>query len=72
VSEKPIRAGDLTKVKELTRNQVLAAVATIFDGRTTVSVSDAYALILPDLIKMTPFTREAITTAVIEAGAVKR
>jgi hypothetical protein len=35
-------------------------VATIYDGRTTVPMSDGYALILPDLAKMTPFTREAI------------
>ena len=50
----------------------LAAVATIFDGRTTPPVSDGYELILPDLAKMTPFTREAIMSAMIEAGAVKR
>jgi hypothetical protein len=35
-------------------------------------VSDGYELILPDLAKMTPFTREAIMSAMIEAGAVKR
>ncbi len=71
MSEKPVRVGDLVKAKEITRDQVLAAVATIFDGRTTVPVSDAYEVILPDLSKMTPFTREAIMTAMIEAGAVK-
>jgi len=32
VSEKPTRVGDLVKAKEITRDQVLAAVATIFDG----------------------------------------
>jgi hypothetical protein len=72
VSEKPVRVRDLVKAKEITRDQVLAAVATIFDGKTTVPVSDGYALILPDLAKMTPFTREAIVSAMIEAGAVKR
>jgi hypothetical protein len=51
---------------------VLATVAAIFDGRTAVPVSDAYAVILPDLSKMTPFTREAIMATLIEAGAVKR
>ena len=51
---------------------MLAAVATLFDGRTTLPLSDGYALILPDLSKMTPFAREAIMSAVIEAGAVKR
>jgi hypothetical protein len=70
VSEK--RVGDLVKTKEITRDQVLAAVATIFDGRTTLPLSDGYALILPDLSKLTPFAREAIMTALIEAGAVKR
>jgi len=29
-------------------------------------------VILPDLSKITPYTREAIMTAVIEAGAVKQ
>ena len=72
MSEKPARVGDLVKAKKITRDQVLAAVATIFDGRTAVPVSDAYALILPDLSKMTPFSREAIMTALIEAGAGKR
>jgi cytochrome c-type biogenesis protein CcmE len=71
VSEKPVRVGDLVKAKEITRGQVLAAVATIFDGRTAVPVSDGYALVLPDLAKTTPFTREAILPAMIEAGAVK-
>ena len=41
-----VRVGDLVKAKEITRDQVLAAVATIFDGRTVVPVSDAYALVL--------------------------
>ena len=72
MSEKPARVGDLVKAKEITRDQVLAAVATIFDGRTTLPLSDGYALVLPDLSKMTPFTREAIMTAMIEARAVKR
>jgi hypothetical protein len=72
VSEKPARVGDLVKAKEITRDQVLAAVATIFDGRTAVPVSDGYEVILPDLSKMTSYTREAIMSAVIEAGAVKR
>jgi hypothetical protein len=31
-----------------------------------------YALVLPDLAKMTPFAREAIMSMLIEAGAVKR
>jgi cytochrome c-type biogenesis protein CcmE len=72
VSEKPVRVGDLVKAKEITRDQVLAAVATVFDGQTAVPVSDGYALILPDLSKMTPFAREANISMLIEAGAVKR
>ena len=72
MSEKPVRVGDLVKAKEITRDQVLAAAATLFDGRTAVPVSDGYALILPEPSKMTPFTREAIMSAMIEAEAVKR
>lgn len=30
----------LVKAKEITRDQVLAAVATIFDGKTALPVSD--------------------------------
>ena len=71
MSDKPVRVGDLVKAKEITRDQVLAAVATIFDGRTTLALPNGYELILPDLSKMTPFTREAIMTAMIEAGARK-
>ena len=72
MSEKPVRVGDLVKAKEITRDQVLAAVATIFDGQTAVPASYGYEVIPPDLSKTTPFTREAIMTAMIEAGAVKR
>ena len=68
MSETPVRVGDLVKAKEITHDQVLAAVATIFHGRTTLPLSDGYALVLPDLSKMTPFTREAVMPAVIEAG----
>jgi hypothetical protein len=38
VSEKPVRVGDLVKAKEITRDQVLEAVATIFDGKTAHSL----------------------------------
>ena len=72
MAENTTRVGDLVKAKEITRGQVLAAVATIFNGRTAVPVSDGYALVLPDLSKRTPFTRETILSAMIEAGAVRR
>ena len=72
MAENTTRVGDLVKAKEITRDQVLAAVASIFNGRTTLPPSDSYAAILPDLSKRTPFTREAIMSAMIEAGAVKR
>jgi hypothetical protein len=42
------------------------------NGRgASLSSPDGYALILPDLSKMTPFTREAIMSAVIEGMARK-
>ena len=66
--EKAVRVGGLIKAKEITRDQVLAALATISDGRTTVPVSDTYAVILPDLSNITPFTREAIMMVLIKAG----
>jgi hypothetical protein len=70
--EKPTRVGDLIKAKEVNREDVEAAIATVFDGKTSLPLrGGSYALILPDLAKMTPFAREAILSTLIEAGAVK-
>ena len=71
MAEKPIRVGELVKTKAITRAQVEVAAASIFDGKTALALSDGYALLMPDLAKMTPYSREAIMTALIEAGAVK-
>jgi hypothetical protein len=51
--------------------KAMTAAATIFGGRTTVPVSDAYVVILPDMSKMTPFAHEAIMSAMIESRARK-
>ena len=73
MSEKPVRVGDLIKAKEVSRDDVEAAIATVFDGKTTLPLGrGGYALVLPDLAKMTPFAQEAIISMLIEAGAVKR
>jgi hypothetical protein len=72
VSERPTRVGDLIKAKGVSRDDVEAAISSLFDGKTTRSLGErVYALVLPDLAKMTPFAREAIMSAVIEVGAVK-
>ena len=54
------------------REDVEAAIATVLDGKTFLPLGGGgYALILPDLAKMTPFAREAILSTLIEAGVVK-
>ena len=70
--EKPARVGDLIKAKEIERDDVAAAIATVFDGKTALPLPGGCGLILPDLAKMSPYSREAIMTALIEAGAMKR
>jgi hypothetical protein len=70
--EKPMRVGDLIKAKDILREDVVAAIATVFDGKSTLALGEGgHALILPDLAKMMPFAREAIMSTLIEAGAVK-
>jgi hypothetical protein len=67
--EKPTRVGDLIKAKEVSREDLEAAIATVFDGKSPLALGGGgYALILPDLAKMTPFAREAILSTLIEAG----
>jgi len=68
-----MRVGDLIKAKDILREDVVAAIATVFDGKSTLSLGEGgHALILPDLAKMTPFVtpfaREAIMSTLIEAG----
>ena len=65
------RVGDLIKANEVLREDVVAAISTVFDGKTALPLPNGYELILPDLAKMTPFAREAIMPALIEARTVK-
>jgi hypothetical protein len=69
--EKPTRVGDLIKAKAILREDVVAAIATVFDGKSTLPLPGGHTLVLPDIEKMTPYTREAILTALIEARPVK-
>jgi hypothetical protein len=36
--EKPTRVGDLIKAKEVSREDVEAAIATVFDGKSTLAL----------------------------------
>jgi len=63
------RVGDLIKSKEIQREDVVATIATVFDGKTALSLPGGYELISPDLGKMTPYSREAIMSALIEGQA---
>jgi hypothetical protein len=54
---------------EIKREDVVAAISTVFDGKTALSLPGGYELISPDLGKMTPYSREAIMSALIEGQA---
>jgi len=51
---------------EIKREDVVAAISTVFDGKTALSLPGGYELISPDLGKMTSYSREAILSALIE------
>jgi len=66
------RVGDLVKAKEIAREDVAAAIAGLFEGRTALPLGQGgYELILPDLAKMAAFSREAIISALTEGKARK-
>ena len=60
------RVGDLIKAKEL---RVEEAIASLFNGRTTLSLPGGYELILPEFSKLTAYTRTALLTPLIEGRA---
>ena len=64
--EKPTRVGDLIKAKDVKREDVVAAISAVFDGKTALPLPGGYELILPEFTKMTAYTRTAILTALIE------
>jgi hypothetical protein len=43
----------------------------VFDGKTALELAGGYEHILPDRAKTTPFSREAIISALIEGKARK-
>ena len=63
--------GDLIKAKEIQREDVVAAISALFDGKTALPLPGGYELILPDLARMTTFSREAIISALIEGKSRK-
>ena len=63
------RVGGLIKVKEVSREDVVAAISGLFDGKTALPLPGGYELILPELAKMTAFSREALLSALIEGKA---
>ncbi len=42
---------------------MVAAISTVFDGKTALPLPGGYEFVLPDLAKMTAFSREAIISA---------
>jgi hypothetical protein len=50
---------------------VVAAISALFDGKTALPLPGGYELILPDLARMTTFSREAIISALIEGKSRK-
>jgi len=69
VAENTTRVGDLIKAKEIAREDVAAAISTVFDGKTTLPQPNGYELVLPDLANKTMFSRKALLSALIEGQA---
>jgi hypothetical protein len=69
MAENTTRVGDLIKAKEVKREDVVAAIATVFNGKAALPLPNGYELVLPDLSKMTAFSREALLSALIEGKA---
>jgi hypothetical protein len=57
------------KAKELRAEDIEEAIASLFNGRTTLPLPGGYELILPEFSKLTAYTRTAILTALIEGQA---
>ncbi len=63
--------GSLIRKSRLERQDVEAAIARIFDGKTPLPLKDGHALVMPDIKAMTPYSREAIMTTLLLASAVE-
>jgi hypothetical protein len=63
--------GSLIRASKLRREEVEAAAARIFDGKTPLPLGNGHALVMPALKDMTVYSREAIMTALLLAEAVE-
>ncbi len=63
--------GMLIRTSKVSRRDVEEAAARLFDGKTPLPLADGHALILPDLKKMTVYSREAIMTALLLARSTR-
>ena len=61
--------GDLIKAKDQKREDVVAAISALFDDKIALPLPGGYELIVPELGKMTAYSREAILPALIEGRA---
>ncbi len=64
--------GSLIRTSQLTREDVEAAIAGIFDGRTPLPLPNGHALVMPALKDMTVYSREAIMTTLLLAQTVRK
>ena len=71
-AEETTTVGTLVRTGYLTRKDVEAAAARLFDGRTPLPLANGHALIMPDLRQMTLYSREAIMTALLLANAAAK
>jgi hypothetical protein len=63
--------GSLIRANKVSREDVEAAIARIFDGKSHLRLRDGHALVMPDLSKMTVYSREALMTALLLTEAVE-
>lgn len=63
--------GELVRQKAIMREDVESAAAGLFNGKTLLSLSDEYELVLPALKELSSFHRETIISALLLAKAAK-
>ena len=63
--------GSLIRASRLRREDVEAAIATLFDGKTPLPLGNGHAPVMPALEDMTVYSREAIATTLLLAQAIE-
>ncbi|HEY8564676.1 MAG TPA: hypothetical protein VIL65_04190 [Beijerinckiaceae bacterium] len=63
--------GELVRAKTIVKEDVEKAAATLFDGKTVLSIKGEHGVIMPALKDLSVFHREAIIGALLLAKPAK-